>query len=352
MLRPRGRPAVACPGLQLLASEVPAQRKNAPMHADYSDLLLCLYRKSHELPVAHFQDEALKLLKPVLPFDSAMWGCATLTPGGIDIHAIHLHRQPVEMLQAYEEVKHLDTAAQAVGRRPSETMAFDAKSWFGGRQQGALRDYGRRFEQSHFFISALLNPATRFTRWLTLFRASADAHCTEIERQRLAALLPHLQQALELNRLTHLQGIAPVKGRDDLGSALADARGMIHHMDAVFEHALRNEWDGWQGPRLPAALLAAAQRGEQRAVGRTLAITLFSQHGFLWLRARPRCAADALTPREDIVARLTALGLTHKQIAARLERSPATVRNQIRAIYERLGVTNVAQLVEALRQTT
>lgn len=329
---------------------MPAKRKNAAMHADYSDLLLCLYRKSHELPVAHFQDEALKLLKPVLPFDSAMWGCATLTAGGIDIHAIHLHRQPVEMLQAYEEVKHLDTAAQAVGMRPSETLAFDAQSWFGGRQQGALRDYGRRFEQSHFFISGLVNPETRFTRWLTLFRARTDAHCTEAERLRLAALLPHLQQALELNRLTHLKDIAPLKGSDGLGSALADARGMIHHMDAVFEHALRSEWDGWQGPRLPGAVLAAAQRGEQRVVGRTLAITQFAQHGFLWLRARPRCAADALTPREDIVARLTAMGLTHKQIAARLDRSPATVRNQIRSIYERLGVTNVAELVEALRQ--
>lgn len=320
------------------------------MHADHSDLLLRLYRQSHELPIAQFQDEALNLLRPVLPFDSAMWGAATLTPGGIDIHTIHLHRQPVEMLQSYEDVKHLDTAAQAVGLHPSETLAFDAEVWFRGRHQGALREHGRRFEQSHFFIAGLVNPDTRFTRWLTLFRARTDAHCTESERLRLAGLLPHLQQALELNRLTHLKDVVQAKGGEGMGSALADSRGMIHHMDAIFEHALRNEWAGWQGPWLPAAVVVAAQRGEQRVVGRTLAITQFSQHGLLWLRVRPLCAADALTAREAIVARLTAMGLTHKQIAARLQRSPATVRNQIRSIYDKLGVANVAALVEALRQ--
>ncbi|MDP1340677.1 hypothetical protein, partial [Klebsiella variicola] len=83
------------------------------------------------------------------------------------------------------------TAAQAVTMHPSETLAFEARTWFSGRHQGALRDYGRRFEQSHFFIGGMLNPSTLYTRWLTLFRARTDAHCTEGERQLLAALLPH-----------------------------------------------------------------------------------------------------------------------------------------------------------------
>lgn len=106
------------------------------MDAAYNHLLLNLYRLSHEQPVEHFQDQALDLLKPVLPFDSAMWGSATMTAAGIDIHTIHLHRQPPEMLQAYEEVKHLDTAAQAVTMHPSETLAFEARTWFSGRHQG------------------------------------------------------------------------------------------------------------------------------------------------------------------------------------------------------------------------
>ncbi|MBA4003334.1 MAG: helix-turn-helix transcriptional regulator, partial [Delftia sp.] len=53
------------------------------MDAAYNHLLLNLYRLSHEQPVEHFQDQALDLLKPVLPFDSAMWGSATMTTAGI-----------------------------------------------------------------------------------------------------------------------------------------------------------------------------------------------------------------------------------------------------------------------------
>src|SRR2546427_3127977 len=83
-------------------------------------------------------------------------------------------------------------------------------------------------------------------------------------------------------------------------------------MDVVFEHALRAEWPGRQGPRLPAAVQTAAQGGAHRLVAHTLVITLFTQHGLLWLRARPRCAADGLSPREATVARLVVRGLTHK----------------------------------------
>ncbi|XJC73585.1 response regulator transcription factor [Delftia tsuruhatensis] len=54
-------------------------------------------------------------------------------------------------------------------------------------------------------------------------------------------------------------------------------------------------------------------------------------------------------PREATVARLVVRGLTHKQIAVQLQRAPATVRNQIRSIYEKLGIANVASLAEALR---
>lgn len=321
------------------------------MHADYNKLLLHLYRLSHEQPVENFQDAALELLKPVLPFDSAWWGSATVTDSGLDVHTIHLYRQPEEMLQAYEEVKHLDTAAQAVTLRPADTLAFDGHHLFGGRHQKAARDYVRRFEQSHFFVGSILVPDRRFTRWLTLFRSSPEEHCTEGERSLLSHLMPHVQQALELNRLTHLRQLPQSSGSARLGTALADPRGMVQHMDPVFEYALRAEWPGWHGPRLPDQVLCTAQRGEQRLVARTLVITLRAQHGMLWLMARPRLAIDALSPREESVARLVAKGLSHKQIAALHKRSPATVRNQIRSVYEKLSVSNVAALVEALSQS-
>lgn len=332
-------------------ANLPTSAAQTMPFADHNDLLLRLYRLSHEQAIDQFQNAALELVKQVLPFDSAMWGSATMTPVGIDIHAIHLHKQPLEMLQAYEEVKHLDTAGQEAVRHFHHALAFDRDTWFGAREQRAVLDYGRRFEQCHFFICATSDPSTGLAHWLTLFRSNDVAHCMETERQALGVLAPHVQQALSLNRLAHLnqQALSLSVSGPRTGTAMADARGMIYHMDPVFEHLLHQEWQGWRGPRLPAALMSAVQQGLQKYLGGTLVARVRTEHGLLWLRCRPRCAADELAPKEFVVAQMTAKGLTHKEIAKALERAPTTVRNQIRSIYDKLGVSNVAELIEALR---
>ena len=321
---------------------------------EYNHLLLRLYRLSHELPLEQFQDNALELLKSSLPFDSAMWGAGTLTPTGLDVHNIHLHRQPAEMLLSYEAVKHQDTAALEAAKRPTEVLSFDTREWFGGKSQGELREHGRRFEQAHFFIGGTLDAGTRFTRWLTLFRADPRARGRDDERRLLTGLMPHLQQALELNWMRHMRQLPhPNDAMPEpsiTGQALADPCGRLYHLDHGFSEALRTEWASWRGPLLPPPLLLAAQRGEHRGVGRTVVVTLYSQHALLWMRSRARYGADALAPRELAVARLLARGLTYKEVARELHSAPATVRSQIQKIYLKLGINSVAALVKALRQ--
>jgi DNA-binding NarL/FixJ family response regulator len=53
--------------------------------------------------------------------------------------------------------------------------------------------------------------------------------------------------------------------------------------------------------------------------------------------------------RERSVADLIAQGGTHKEVARRLSRAPATIRNQLQSIYAKLEVANVAGLIEALK---
>jgi DNA-binding CsgD family transcriptional regulator len=55
----------------------------------------------------------------------------------------------------------------------------------------------------------------------------------------------------------------------------------------------------------------------------------------------------ALTEAERAVVRLAAQGLSYKEIAAALHKSPYTVDNQLRRIRERLGVHNKIELVRA-----
>ncbi|ENO89505.1 helix-turn-helix domain-containing protein [Thauera linaloolentis] len=319
-----------------------------PSSTELSVLLLRLYGLAHAYPIDQFQDATLALLKQALPFDSAMWGAGTQTASGLDIEVIHLHEQPQEMLESYQAIRHLDTAAAELTRNPRGVRGFHAPSWFGKREQAPLREYGRRFEQANFFISADGNPSTGFFHWLSLFRADESARCTDRECALLALLSPHVLQALFINHgmhrhtlyATHLAGA---------GHAICTPAGTYCQRDPTFEDMLRAEWTSPSWQHLPAAVLERVQRGEARYDGRHIVITARSEHGLLFLRARPRCPADALSPRERAVAALAAKGLSQKEIARQLDRSLSTVRNQMQAVYRKLAIGSTAELVHQLR---
>ena len=56
-----------------------------------------------------------------------------------------------------------------------------------------------------------------------------------------------------------------------------------------------------------------------------------------------------LTPAERLVAARAAEGFPYKSIARELGKSPATVRNQLHAIYQKLDVGNRTALAYKLR---
>ena len=319
-----------------------------PPPPDHNTLLLQLYRLSHELPVDRFQDSALELIKQVLPFDSSMWGSATTSAGGIDIHMLHLHQKSPEMLEAYEPLKHHDTAAASMFGQEQATRGFHAESWFEAPQQREFFATLRRFGQENFFITSQHNSSTQFAEWITLFRADADAHCRPEEVHLLSQLAPHVMQAQAFNRVVHLNrmGAASTPQR---GAAIADLRGMLYHADPAFNDILGLEWEGGQKHKLPAPVLQHFLQGKSHFLGRTLVMSHHTEHKLLFLKVRPRCRADSLSPREHTVAKLVAKGDTYKEIARLLSRAPATVRNHIQAIYEKLGVNHVAGLIEELR---
>jgi DNA-binding CsgD family transcriptional regulator len=72
-------------------------------------------------------------------------------------------------------------------------------------------------------------------------------------------------------------------------------------------------------------------------------------HGLPPVGAARMEAEPALTSREREVALLCDQGLPDKQIARRLDLSPATVRNHISHCYRKLGVNNRVALGRVLR---
>lgn len=319
---------------------------------DFSDLsafLLRLYRLAHEQPIETFQDAALDQLRGILPFDSCMWGSATSTQQGIDIHTIHLLNQPPEMVPAYDAIKHLDTAARAVAQPGRSTVSGHLREWYSEPEQAPFLDHGARFEQANFLVSSDVEEHTQFAHWISLFRADPQARCTEQETGLLALLAPHVMQALSLNQIEHLNRFASANPQSGRGHAISDLRGTVCHADPTFVALLQTEWTGWRGRRLPDVVLDTFLGGHTEHHGRGTVVSHRREHGLLFLCARSALPVDFLTPRERLVAGMAAQGSTHKEIAQHLRRSPATVRNQLQSVYDKLQITRVTQLVDALR---
>lgn len=175
---------------------------------DVNELLVCLYGLSQEQPVEHFQSAALALLKPVIVFDAAIWGAATISPNGLDIHSFHLHNKTPDMVADYEEVKHLDSASSGMFDQPKATRAFHTHSFFDARDKRPIRDFMTKFEQPHFLLStdlkAQAGSKSSLLHWVTLYRAKQNAHYSAADVARLHVFAPHLKQALSLNRSSHL----------------------------------------------------------------------------------------------------------------------------------------------------
>jgi DNA-binding NarL/FixJ family response regulator len=89
--------------------------------------------------------------------------------------------------------------------------------------------------------------------------------------------------------------------------------------------------------------------GQRSLLGSTIAVRWHTEHSLLFLKARPCCRADRLTPREQVVAQLVAQGQTYKQIAQSQGRSPSTIRNQIQLVYDKLEVSSIASLIRELQ---
>lgn len=322
--------------------------KTKTVLSEYSQLLLTIYRQAQDLPVHEFQDGILAALKAYLPFDSSMWGTARMTDAGIDIHSLHLHNTTQAMIDAYEKVKHLDVAAVRVTEQPTATIAFDTEQDFSQAELRDYREFLHEFRHEHFFITSEINPITRFAHWVSLYRFGKDQRCTPEETELLSCLAPHLMQALAINRLVHLDRLTGDAAREKWSVAIADGRGVLYHADRRFREMVALESTGDGEERLPAQLLDRLVAGDNQISGEKVVIRRSLERGLLYLKARAREEVDELGEREFLVAKLLVSGLTQKQVAAKLERSPETIRSQVKTIFDKLGINNVAMLAPLL----
>jgi DNA-binding CsgD family transcriptional regulator len=327
----------------------PSTRRSSELE-QFSELLLSVYRAAREMPLAQFQDAALELVKPALPFDACRWATGTASPASLVFHSAHFHQDPPGNIDDYEAVKEQDTVAFAVLANMGATVNFHAPTLYRGRSKSGIRGYARRYRHENGLVTASQLPHKGVWHAISLYRADADRQYAERERRLCQCLVPHLMEALSANRLRHAAGLNGDVEGPRWHLAIADGTGALYHLEPDFAELLRSEWSGWQDGLLPQPLREAMLKGNPpRYAGRALIVTRKIEKDLLFLRARRRLPVDDLTAREVEVAKHVAQGLSHKQIAARLSIAPATVRNHIQAIHARLQVRNNAELAAQLK---
>ena len=314
-----------------------------------SSLLLPLYRAARERPVGEFQDAVLKLLRPVVPFDSTWWGTGMFEGANAVVHSFHLTEQPPEMIDDWQRVSHEDVVAHAVAANPGRTVNAHAATLLRDKPASAIRRHTQRYRLANCLVSSAQSRGMPVLNWLSLFREDPDRQFSEQERLLYQALFPHIVEALTINRLIHLDSMYTTRQSGRAAVAIVDRKGFIYNSDGGFEQALRAEWPAWNGRTLPQPLV---QEIVSQAVAhyRGQAIHVASQRvgDLFFLKARELGAVDRLTKREKQIAERFAQGLSHKEIAKLLELAPATVRNYIQTIYGKLGVRDKAALANLM----
>lgn len=262
-----------------------------------------------------------------------------------------------ELAQAPRKVSDLHTAT---GGRPERSARW--------------REFGRLVGTDAELRASLTDAGTTWGM-VQLNRSEGDGPFSEHEVGLVEALVPHVARGLR----TALTGEAAATSVDrGPGMAIVDRDGALVSLTGeaeawLSELATSLLGDGGRGDELPyeiAALASAARR--RHAAGEPPPRMRMRSAGGIWLLAHasvlsgseqvalviePAKASEVapliieaygLTPRELEVTRMVSRGLKTAEIAERLFLSPHTVRDHVKAVFEKVGVSSRGELTARL----
>ncbi|MFN3371316.1 MAG: LuxR C-terminal-related transcriptional regulator [Sphingomonadaceae bacterium] len=312
--------------------------------ATLSRILLDLHAAAHDAPPFAAREALLAALRPHLPFDSALWGAGTQTPPlTFSVSSLDC---PLEWLARYPAWQEQDALRAALAERPevalrNEDIGPIEAHWASAIHAGFCGPAG--IERTLGIAS--IDPTTRVGELLCLFRRDRDRPFTDGEARLLEAAMPHLLLAA---RQRLIRDLALSTGLADSVTAIVDEAGHVHASDPGFGPAMRALFPDWTGPLLPARLGALVARGGGlKLQGRTIELARGSGRHLLAISDGGRAH---LTAAEQRAARLFASGRTARAVAAELGLSERTVRNQLAAAYQKLGVSSRVELIRHFAQ--
>lgn len=325
----------------------------------HANLLLDIYDSAQHCTSPDFNQYALNKFKNVLQFDSAVIVDFSATQQQkFIIQSIHLHDAPVEKM--LDRPKAIGTESLnrngALSSRDfvlKKALAERGKSVIANLTEGVsdlhVLDYCRKYETAHSLTFVAAQTATHTAPTIALWRAAKGNAYAEKDAHTADMLLPHILQARRINARLH---VSPSSSTDVSATALATPDGCLHFVEPEVIRLIQLEWNEWTPPLLPRLLVDSLKRNNEKMfVGVAICIKATLQGNMICMTiTAKRNQQMSLSTAEYRAARLAAEGLTYKEIARKLDISPATIRNQLHSAYRKLGVSNKTALRNRLTE--
>ncbi len=221
-----------------------------------------------------------------------------------------------------------------------------------GRSLSGVRTLADELGLCHLMIHGDDARRVKPARWIVLYRCQ-DVRFAETDAACLHGLWGHLSKALTINRTRAIERRAaagqssPSDHPAGYASGLITADGTVEIADQRFFDLLEREWPELAPEMVPVEVMVMLNEGKAFR-GTQIEISMVRQNSMNLCRIRPIPAMEVLTPREFVVARRFAAGMSHKQIARELGVSHHTIRNQLAHLYRKLKLHDKASLAHYL----
>lgn len=304
-----------------------------------SDFLLELYHDAAKCRPDELRLNVLRNLQRLVPFDFGVWGGGWAD--GRLVTDLSVLNQSEAILGEWGNVAQQDAFCDLTLSNLGSTARFDDVPGF--RNSLAYNEHWRQFNASHMMATIVDEKTDGYVSFIGLCADKRPVPFSETERVIKQMFMPHFSQALRMNR--ELWTGRAAMEREAV--ALVDQGGWVLCWHGPFQDFVEHEW-GAPIKRFPAQIMSVLRRN-RRWRGGVLDVRLSSFGGNYFVHLSTHPVLSKLSPREREVAELFASGMTNKQVASTLGTSPATVRNQLVKVYEKLGVSNKAALASLIR---
>lgn len=319
--------------------------------------LLAVYDGAQHCSPSEFNDHALNELKKIVHFDSAVIANFVVMPETkIVVQSLHLHHVNAERFHDRPKIVGAEKLNRNGTLSSGDAVLSDA---FAQRGKSVIVDiaeqfsnpdtlrYCRKYETAHSLTFVSRQTPNGQVPIVGLWRAGRRNAYRPQHGDAVTMVMPHIFQAMEINRRL---AVPPHPGAHGSTTALASLDGHLYFVDPEAIRLLQLEWKEWSPPLLPRALIdSLRQNREEVFAGEAISMRASIQGNMICLVIAARAHQKmGLTAAEFRAARLAADGLRYKDIARQLDLSPATVRNQLHAVYGKLGVSNKTALAAVL----